>query len=136
MTLKSYCEKNGLDEGKVTNLVFGACEGILPKARGFTGYIGEITDTSLICVNDHFEVKKEIPFASFGAAEFGIGSGNLWLQCLVDGKPFVFTMPRRDWKKPAAKLLLEKISEVTEVQGKKDYDRIMGKLFWLHLFLH
>lgn len=134
--ISSYCEKNGLDAGRVTELVFGLCEDFMPKARGYTGYIAEITDTSLICTSDYFKARTEIPFESFSEATFGIGSGLLWLQCLVDGKPFVFTMPRGSWKKPAAKLLLEKIAEHITIEGQKDYDRYMGPFFWLHVLLH
>jgi hypothetical protein len=134
-TLKKYCEENGLDINKVFDLVLGAGGGILPQKGCFTGYFTEITDTSIICTNDKLGVKKEIPFSSFSAAEFGIGSGHLWLQCVVDGNPFVFCTLRKNWKSPSAKLLLEKISAQTEIQGMKEYERYMGKLFFLWVFL-
>ena len=133
-TLKKYCEKNGLDESKLFSMVVGDGGGILPQKISMQGYIAEVGETSIICSNDKLMVKKEIPYESFTSAEFGIGSGQLWLQCVVDGKPFVFCAPRRDWKDKACKLLLEKIGEKTEIKGWKEYNGYTGKLFLLYLF--
>ena len=134
MTVKKYSEENNLDPNKVFDMVLGESGSILPKARGFTGYIVEIKDNCLSCTNDKFNVfNKEIPFTSFQCAEFGIGSGQLWLQCIVDGESFVFCSTRKGWKSPAAKLLLEKIGEHTEILGMDDYNKIMGKFFWYYM---
>ncbi|MBQ9779368.1 MAG: hypothetical protein IJW00_00305 [Clostridia bacterium] len=134
MSFESYCKENNLDVNKVFTLVMGDGGSILPCPMGFTSYMGEITDTSLICRHDKLNVTKEIPFSSFQRAEFGIGSGNLWLQCVVDGSSFVFCTPRKGWKAPAAKLLMEKIEEHTEILSKKEYDRFTGKWFLLCMF--
>ena len=134
MSLKKYCEKNNLDINKVFNLVLGNGGDLLPCPIGFTGYIAEITDTALICKNEKLKAYKEIPFSSFSRAEFGIGSGNLWLQCVVDGSDFVFCSPRKSWKSPAGQLLLKKISQYTELLDTKEYDRYTGKLFFLYMF--
>ena len=131
-TVKKYCEENGLDANKVFDMVVGQGGNILPQKGGYTGYIAEIADTSVICTNDKLGVKKEIPFSSFKAAEFGIGSGLLWLQCVVDGSPFVFSSTRKNWKSSSAKLLMEKISEQTEILGMKEYDHYTGKLFFIY----
>ena len=134
MTVKKYCEENNLDPNKVFDMVLGESGSILPKARGFTGYIVEIKDDCLSCSNDKFNVfNKEIPFSSFQRAEFGIGSGQLWLQCIVAGESFVFCSTRKNWKSPAAKLILEKIGEHTEILGMDDYNKIMGKFFWYYM---
>ena len=133
-TLKKYCEKHGLNEATTFNMIVGNGGGILPQKIGMQGYIAEITDTSVICSNDKLKVRKEIPFSSFTSAEFGIGSGQLWLQCIVDGSPFVFCSPRRDWKDVSGKLLLEKIGEHTEIQGWKEYNGYTGKLFLIYFF--
>ncbi|MBE6544357.1 MAG: hypothetical protein E7675_08160, partial [Ruminococcaceae bacterium] len=110
MTLKQYCEQNNLDQNKVFNMALARGGGILPTVTSFTGYITEIRDECLVCTNDKLNVfNKEIPFSSFQSAEFGIGSGQLWLQCIVDGNEFIFCSPRKSWKSPAAKLLLKKI---------------------------
>ena len=134
MTLKRYCEQNGLDPNKVFNMVLAEGGGILPTVTAFTGYIAEIKDDCLVCTNDKLNVfNKEIPFSSFEIAEFGIGSGNLWLQCMVDGKPFVFCSPRKSWKSPAGKLLLDKIGEKTEILSMKEYNQFTGKLFFIYM---
>lgn len=135
MTLKQYCEQNNLSEDKVFDLVLAEGGDILPTVTAFTGYVAEIGEDSLVCTNEKLGVvKKEIPFSNFSKAEFGIGSGNLWLQCIVDGRPFIFCSPRKCWKSPAAKLLLEKIGEKTEIEGMKEYDKYTGKLFLLYMF--
>ena len=65
-TVKQYCEEYGLDESRVFNMVLGESGSILPKARGYTGYIVEINDDYLDCTNDKFNVfHKQIPFSSF-----------------------------------------------------------------------
>jgi len=134
MTLKKYCEENHLDPDRALDIVLGESGNILPKATGFTGYFAEIKEDRLVCTNDKFGVfGKEIPFSSFRRAEFGIGSGNLWLQCVVDGQPFIFCLTRKRWKSPAAKLLLQKIGEHTEILSMEAYDKIMGKFFWYYL---
>ena len=134
MIAKKYCEENQLDPNKVFDMVLGESGSILPKARGFTGYVVEIKDNCLSCTNDKFNVfNKEIPFSSFQRAEFGIGSGQLWLQCVVNGESFVFCSTRKSWKSSAAKLILEKIGEHTEILGMDDYNKIMGKFFWYYL---
>ena len=135
LTVKRYCEENKIDEDRVFNMVLGESGSILPKARGYTGYIAEIKDDCIDCTNDKFGVfHKEIPFSSFERAEFGIGSGNLWLQCVVDGESFVFCSPRKSWKSPAAKLLIQKIGEKTPILSMKEYDQFTGKLFFIYMF--
>ena len=134
MTLKKYCEENNLDQNRVFDMVLARGADILPTVTAFTGYITEIKDNCIVCTNDKLNVfNKEIPFSSFQRAEFGIGSGQLWLQCVVDGKEFIFCSPRKSWKSPAAKLLLEKIGEHTEILGMDDYNKIMGKFFWYYM---
>ncbi len=136
VTYKGYCKQNGLDPEKVFQMVFGETGGILPKGKGgFFGYMAEITDTSIICVNDQFGVKKEIPFSSFSEACFGIGSGNLWLQCVVDDCPFTFCSTRGMWKSPAGKLLLQKIGEYAQIEGMKEYKHFTGKLFLFYMLI-
>ena len=135
MTLKQYCEQNNLDQNKVFNMVLAKGGDILPTVNSFTGYIAEIRDECFVCTNDKLNVfNKEIPFSSFQSAEFGIGSGQLWLQCIVDGNEFIFCSPRKSWKSPAAKLLLEKIGEKTEILSMKEYDKYTGKLFFIYMF--
>ncbi len=135
MSLKKYCEEHGLDINKVFTMVMGNGGDILPCPNAYTGYVAEITDESLICRNEKLNVCKEIPFSSFQRAEFGIGSGNLWLQCIVNGSEFVFCSPRKSWKSAQGKLLMERISKHTELLDTKEYDRFTGKLFFLYWFI-
>ena len=134
-TLKKYCEENGLDQNKIFEMCVSGDEGVLAGRGGYTGYFAEITDTSVICTNEKLGVRKEIPFSDFKRAEFGIGSGNLWLQCVVNDKFFAFCTPRKAWKAPSAKLLMEKIGEQTELLDMKEYERYTGKLFLLWALL-
>ena len=135
MGVKKYCEQNNLDQNRVFEMVLARGAGILPTVTAFTGYMTEIEDDRIVCTNDKLNVfKREIPFSSFQRAEFGIGSGQLWLQCIVDGKEFIFCSPRKSWKSPAAKLLLQKIGEQTEILSMKEYDQYTGKLFFIYMF--
>ena len=135
LTVKKYCEENNLEQDKVFDMVLAVGSDILPTVTSFTGYIAEIRDDCIVCTNDKLNIfKKEIPFSSFQRAEFGIGSAQLWLQCIVDGKEFVFCSTRKNWKSPAGKLLLEKIGEKTEILSTKEYDQYTGKLFFIYMF--
>lgn len=133
-TLTTFCEKHNVNPENAMEIVVGRGGDILPQKTGFQGYFAELTDTSIIFVNDVLQVKKEVPFTSFKSAEFGIGSAQLWLQCIVDGSPFVFCMRRKHWKSEQAKRLLQKIGEVTEVLGMKEYNGYTGKLFIFYLW--
>lgn len=134
MTLKAFCEKNHLSTETTIDLVVGDGGGILPQRVSFQGYFAEITDTSMFFSNDNLNVRKEIPFSAFQRAEFGIGSAQLWLQCVVDGHSFVFCTTRRKWKSAPAKLILQKIGEQTEVLGMKEYNGYTGKMFIFYLW--
>ena len=134
MSFKKICEEKGLDLDRAFEMVLGEGGGILPTKTAFTGYITEITDASIICENTKLNAKAEIPFSSFESAEFGIGSGHLWLQCVVDGAPFIFTTLRKNWKKPSAKLLLEKIGQYANIEGMKEYEGYTGWKIIFYLF--
>ena len=130
---EKFCQDNGIDTSKAFNMIVGNGGSVLP-GRGFTGYFCEITDDSIICTNEKLEVKKEIPFSSFKEAEFGIGNGTLWLQCIVGNSQFVFNLSRNGWKSPAGKLLMDKISEHTELKDMKAYEQYTGKLFLIYMW--
>jgi len=134
MTKKTFCEKYNIDPEKVMEFVIGEGGSILPQKIGMQGYFGILTETSIIFQNDVLKVKKEVPFSSFTRAEFGIGSAQLWLQCVVDGSPFVFCFLRRHWKSSQAKYLLDKIGEHTTVEGWKEYNGYTGKLFLIYMW--
>lgn len=134
MSMKAYCIKYGVDENTVFEMVLLEGGGILPCPAPFTTYAGEIREKGLCCINDKLGIVREFSFSDFKRAEFEISGGNLWLNCVVEGRPLVFCSPRKSWKEPAAKLLLERISEKTEIGNQKLYDGYTGKLFWLYLF--
>ena len=134
MSFKQICEEKGIDINKAFDMVVGEGGNLLPTKTAFQSYFAEITETSVICSSNKLGVKLEIPFAWFEDAEFGIGSGQLWLQCVVNGSPFVFTTRRKNWKGEGAKLLLAKIGEHTEIKGIKEYRGYTGKMFLFYLF--
>lgn len=125
-TMKTYAKEHNIDINHMFDLVLGEGGGILPTKTSFTGYFAEITPDALICVNEKMGIRTKIPFTDFESAEFGIGSGNLWLQCQVNGAPFVFCTTRGNWKKPSARLLMEKINAVTPIEDMKAYRRVTG----------
>lgn len=133
-TITTFCEKNGINPENALELVIGHGGDVLPQKTGFQGYFAEMTDSSIIFYNDVLKVKKEVPFAAFTRAEFGIGSAQLWLQCVVDDSSFVFCMRRKHWKSAQAKRLLEKIGEKTEVLGMKEYNGYTGKKFIFYMW--
>ncbi|MBQ7364554.1 MAG: hypothetical protein IJW46_03025 [Clostridia bacterium] len=133
-TLKNYCEQHSVNPENALEIIVGEGGGILPQKISMQGYFAELTETSLIFTNDVLKVQKEIPFTSFSHAEFGIGSAQLWLQCIVDGNPFVFCLRRKHWKSETAKRMLAKIGEQTEVLGMKEYNGYTGKLFIFYMW--
>lgn len=133
-TFLGFCEKHGIDPARTLELVVGEGGGVLPQKISFQGYFGHLTDSSIVFMNDVLGVCHEIPFSSFTEAEFGVGSAQLWLQCVADGRPLVFCMRRKHWKSPLAKELLKRIGEHTEVLGWKEYDGYTGKKFLLYVF--
>ena len=136
-TFKKYCEENNLDTNNVFNAIFGVSGSFFPSSRNFSSFIAEIKDDCLEFTSDYFGVyHKQIPFSAFQKAEFGIGSGQLWLQCIVDGEEFIFCMPRRQWKAPVGKLLMEKISPYAEILDMDAYKKATGKLAWLYLIMY
>ncbi|MBP3321280.1 MAG: hypothetical protein J6M12_02905 [Clostridia bacterium] len=134
MSMKKYCTKYGKDENRVFEMILSEGGGILACPSSFTGYAMEIGEESFTCVNDQLNVCREFAFSDVTKAEFDIEGGNLFLRFVVEGRPLVFCSPRKSWKEPAAKLLLERISEKTEIGNQKLYDGYTGKLFWLYLF--
>ena len=126
-------QRHGVSAEEVFELVLGEKNAVLP-GNTWWAYGVVCTETEMICGNAGEQTEFRIPFASFARAEFGIGSGNLWLQCVVDGNPFVFCARRKMWKSAAGKRLIERISAVTPIQSTKEYDQFTGKLWFLAMF--
>ena len=100
-TKKGFCQENNLDENKVFEMIVGGKNEIFP-GMGFTGFMAVISEDRITCINDKLGVKKDILFSSFKEAEFGIGSGQLWLQCQIDDKFLAFCTNRKAWNSEAA----------------------------------
>ena len=115
------------------NLVLGESNYILP-GNLWTSYLVDITENEMICTSKDESTKVAIPFSSFESAEFGIGSGNLWLQCVIGGNSLNFCSPRKSWKSEQGKLLIERISSVVEMKGMKDYKSFTGPFFIFAMF--
>ena len=113
-------------------LVLGEENSLLP-GKHWTSYSVDVLDDKMVC-HAKDSTTYEISYSDFQKAEFGIGSGNLWLQCLVKGEPLVFCSPRKSWKSEAGKKLIERIDSVSPIADKKEYDHYTGKLFWLYMF--
>lgn len=133
MKFKDFIEKNNISTDRALEFVVGHGGDILPQKVGFQGYFGELTDTGILFTCEKMKVDaKEVPFSSFTRAEFGIGSGHLWLQCTVDGSDFVFCVLRSAYKSAAGQYLLDKLEAQLGVSLRDDreYKRYMGPLFW------
>ena len=131
--LSVFLQRYNIEKTDLFQVVLGQQNNILPGGT-FMGYPAYVGEAQLICYNAKEDKEYAIPYAHFQKAEFGIGSGNLWLQCTVNGNFFVFCSPRKCWKSPQGKKLIEKIEAVTPVEDKKAYDQVTGKLFFIYMF--
>lgn len=115
-------------------LVLGDNNPILP-GKMWTTYEVDVHDDRMICTaKKDPNVVVEILFSSFKEAEFGIGSGNLWLQCKLEKGNLTFCSPRKSWKSEAGKKLISGIEEVCSVNDMKAYKQYTGKLAFLYMF--
>jgi hypothetical protein len=114
-------------------LVLGQPNNYLP-GKLWTQYMVTVLDDRMKCVNKKTHEEFEISYSEFKEAEFGIGNGNLWLQCKLNNGPFVFCSPRKCWKSKEGKLLIDKINRVVEIKDMKEYEHYTGKLFFLYMF--
>ncbi len=133
MKFSEYLESKKISKDKALEFVVGDGGGILPQKVGFQGYFCEIADDGLIFTNDVLGVEnKKILFSSIHKAEFGLKSGQLWLQLDIDGAFFAFCLRRSHYKSVAGQLLLDKIDAQLGITLREDreYKRYTGKL-WL-----
>lgn len=101
----------------------------------WTQYDVELLDNKMVCIN-HKDPSKvyEIFYDSFKEAEFGIGNGNLWLQCKLKEGDLNFCSPRKCWKSEEGKFLIDKINQFVEIKDMKEYRQYTGKFFFLAMF--
>lgn len=126
-------ERYGVPKEDIFEFLLGQKNSILPGGL-WHAYGAVLTESEMICHTATEENDFHIPYSSFEKAEFGIGNGNLWLQCQINGSFLAFCSPRKKWKSDAGKKLIEKISAVTPIQDMKEYERYTGKLFFLYMF--
>ena len=101
----------------------------------WTQYNVDVQDEKMVCTSvKEPSCSAEIYYSSFESAEFGIGSGNLWLQCVIDGNKLNFCSPRKSWKSEAGKKLIENIEKHTEIKDMKEYKSFTGPFFFFSLF--
>ena len=107
-------------------LVLGQASSYLP-GNTWTEYEVEVLQDKMICTckKDNSTV-VEISYSEFKEAEFGIGSGNLWLQCVLENGDLYFCSPRKSWKSKAAEKLINEINSACGIHGMKTYKRFTG----------
>ena len=73
-------------------------------------------------------------YNEFKNAEFGIGNGNLWLQCEIENGPLTFCSPRKSWKSKIGNKLVELVNNVCPIKDIKAYKQYTGPLFFIYMF--
>ncbi|MBQ3019987.1 MAG: hypothetical protein IJD77_05320 [Clostridia bacterium] len=115
-------------------LLLGKENNYLP-GKIWTEYEVDILKDRMFCVcKEDNSVIVSIQYSEFKKAEFGIGNGNLWLQCELENGPFVFCAPRKYWKSETGKKLIELINNVVPIKDMKAYKQYTGPFFFIHMF--
>ncbi|MCH5148684.1 MAG: hypothetical protein J1G05_04910 [Clostridiales bacterium] len=115
-------------------LILGETSPYLPGGK-WTEYEVELSDGKMICTpKKDAEKSYEISLSEFQTAEFGIGSGNLWLQCKLTRGCLVFCSPRKSWKSEEATKLIDAINSVCPIKDMKAYKQYTGPFFFIHMF--
>ena len=115
-------------------LILGQENNYLP-GKMWTEYEVEVQNEQMICRN-----KKDpsnvvtIAYNEFKNAEFGIGNGNLWLQCELENGALTFCSPRKSWKSDTGSQLVELVNNVCPIKDMKAYKQYTGPLFFIHMF--
>ena len=98
-------------------------------------YEVEVLTDKMVCTPKKEATNSyEINFSEFEGAEFGIGSGNLWLQCKLKRGGLVFCSPRKSWKSEGATKLIEAIDKSCTIKDMKAYKQYTGPFFFIHMF--
>ena len=98
-------------------------------------YEVDVLDDKMVCTKKKdIKISTEIPYTTFKSAEFGIGNGNLWLQCELEEGKLVFCSPRKCWKSEVGKKLIENINKVVEIKDMKAYKQYTGPFFFFAMF--
>lgn len=115
-------------------LVLGQESPYLP-GKSWTEYEVEVLQDKMVCVQKKdSSINCEINYSEFKETEFGIGNGNLWLQCKLEKGSLVFCSPRKSWKSEEGKKLINAINEVCPIKDMKCYRQYTGPFFFIHMF--
>lgn len=136
MSKKSdFLSKHNLSEENVFELILGESNNVLP-GKTWQSYFVVPGEESMLCYNASDDNSViELPYSSFEKAEFGIGSGNLWLQCFVSGEFLPFCSTKKNWTSAAAKKILEKLGSLISEEDKKLFSKATGKFSFFYLML-
>ncbi len=115
-------------------LILGQENNYLP-GKIWTEYEVEVLEDKMICTcKKDTSINVIINYAEFKQTEFGIGNGNLWLQCELENGSLTFCSPRKSWKSEAGNKLVELINSVCPIKDIKAYKQYTGPLFFIHMF--
>ena len=115
-------------------LVLGQENNYLP-GKMWTEYEVDVLEDKMICTcKKDASINVVITYSEFKEVEFGIGSGNLWLQCELENGSLTFCSPRKSWKSESGNKLVELINSVSPIKDIKAYKQYTGPLFFIHMF--
>ena len=136
MSKKSdFLSKHNLKEEEVFELILGESNNILP-GNTWQSYFVVPGESAMLCHSAKDEnVVIDLPYSAFTKAEFGVGSGNLWLQCLVSGEFLPFCSTKKNWLSPAAKKMLEKLGGLISEEDMKIFAKATGKFSFFYTML-
>lgn len=135
--LKKFSESKGVSLDEVFILVLGEPSTVLP-GKTWKQYFVLVNDSQMECYDNEGN-QYLLDFDKFDGCEFGIGSGNLWLQSVYEGQSFVFCSPRKFWKSKVGHTIIDKLNGALSKKGKvildmKAYKQYTGKLFFIYMF--
>lgn len=115
-------------------LILGHENNYLP-GNLWTEYEVEVLEDKMICTNKKdTSLVVTINYTEFKEAEFGIGNGNLWLQCKLENGDLSFCSPRKSWKSDSANKLIKSINNTCTIKDMKAYNQYTGPFFFIHMF--
>lgn len=116
------------------SLILGQENNYLP-GKMWTEYLVEVQNEQMICRSKKdSSIIVTIAYSEFQTAEFGIGNGNLWLQCELENGSLVFCSPRKCWKSELGKHFVESLNKVCPIKDMKAYKQFTGPFYFIHMF--
>ena len=103
--------------------------------KTWTEYEVDVLEDKMICTcKKDSTINVTINYSEFKEVEFGIGNGNLWLQCELENGSLTFCSPRKCWKSDIGKKLIESINNVCPIKDIKAYKQYTGPFFFIYMF--